>query len=201
MILKVSIFLILFMIHAILFVYFHVNFISKHKSKSILILNQYFSNNQSSKIEAISTDWKLNADKCINVTILNIIPVRPEDFKSRSFIRSHRGRSDVVNVTGLRPVFFTGLTNDTMIQDELIKEAKLYNDLVQIRISDTYHNLTLKMIHALNWANMHCRDVKWILKTDTDVFVNILAVSKELPLFKDDFICQVRWKNKVCYEE
>lgn len=37
---------------------------------------------------------------------------------------------------------------------------------------DTYNNLTLKTISALEWSWTHCSRVQYVLKTDDDVYIN-----------------------------
>ena len=37
---------------------------------------------------------------------------------------------------------------------------------------DTYNNLTLKTISTLEWSWTHCSRVKFVLKTDDDVYIH-----------------------------
>jgi len=38
---------------------------------------------------------------------------------------------------------------------------------------DSYNNLTLKSVMMLKWVSANCRSVRYIMKTDDDMFVNI----------------------------
>ncbi|OWK13712.1 hypothetical protein Celaphus_00017365 [Cervus elaphus hippelaphus] len=55
-----------------------------------------------------------------------------------------------------------------------IREDKhlLYGDIIRQDFLDTYSNLTLKTIMAFRWATEFCPSARYIMKTDTDVFVN-----------------------------
>lgn len=41
---------------------------------------------------------------------------------------------------------------------------------------DTYHNLTYKHVMNLKWFNTHCSGVKYLIKMDDDVLMNVPAV-------------------------
>lgn len=56
-----------------------------------------------------------------------------------------------------------------LIQDE----ADIHGDLLYIDMNDSYFNLTLKLMSAFKWVRDHCSTVKFILKVDTDTFVNV----------------------------
>ncbi|KAB0354260.1 hypothetical protein FD755_022798 [Muntiacus reevesi] len=51
-------------------------------------------------------------------------------------------------------------------------EHLLYGDIIRQDFLDTYSNLTLKTIMAFRWATEFCPNARYIMKTDTDVFVN-----------------------------
>ncbi|XP_033743784.1 beta-1,3-galactosyltransferase 1-like isoform X2 [Pecten maximus] len=52
-------------------------------------------------------------------------------------------------------------------------ESEVYGDVVQADFSDTYSNLTRKMLMGLHWVSTHCADAQYVLKADEDTFVHI----------------------------
>ena len=38
---------------------------------------------------------------------------------------------------------------------------------------DIYYNLTLKTVMGLKWSSIYCSQVKYVMKTDDDIFVNV----------------------------
>ena len=39
-------------------------------------------------------------------------------------------------------------------------------------MADTYYNLTLKVLFGLSWAAQHCPGFEFVVKVDSDVFLN-----------------------------
>lgn len=59
------------------------------------------------------------------------------------------------------------------VQRILGREYGRYGDIVQCRSRDTYSNLTLKSIAALEWTREYCPWAQYLLKTDDDMFIDI----------------------------
>lgn len=59
------------------------------------------------------------------------------------------------------------------VQRVLGREHGRYGDLVQCQSRDTYTNLTLKSIAALEWIREYCPTARYLLKTDDDMFIDI----------------------------
>lgn len=60
------------------------------------------------------------------------------------------------------------------ILQELVEEESLhYSDIIQEGFVDSYNNLTLKSVMMLKWVVSNCHSVRYIMKTDDDMFVNI----------------------------
>uniref|UniRef100_A0A2K6EV16 Hexosyltransferase n=1 Tax=Propithecus coquereli TaxID=379532 RepID=A0A2K6EV16_PROCO len=68
----------------------------------------------------------------------------------------------------------------TMLGLSLKDEHLLYGDIIQQEFLDTYNNLTLKTIMAFRWVTEFCPNTKYIMKTDTDVFINTGNLVKDL---------------------
>lgn len=69
--------------------------------------------------------------------------------------------------------FILGTTNNPEMEKSLAAESAMYNDLIRGRFVDSYNNLTLKTISTLEWVDNYCSEVKFILKTDDDMFINV----------------------------
>ncbi|VVC29788.1 Glycosyl transferase, family 31 [Cinara cedri] len=59
------------------------------------------------------------------------------------------------------------------VQRVLGREHSRYGDLVQCHSRDTYTNLTLKSIAALEWTREFCPSARYLLKTDDDMFIDV----------------------------
>ncbi|XP_075988139.1 uncharacterized protein LOC142984436 [Anticarsia gemmatalis] len=74
-------------------------------------------------------------------------------------------------------VFLLGLPgndNDSAIQNKILEESERYGDVIQEGFIDSYNNLTLKSIMMLKWITNNCNDsVRYILKTDDDMYINV----------------------------
>ena len=75
-----------------------------------------------------------------------------------------------------------------LIQEKVFREEESHGDLLQGSFIENYYNLTLKTISLLRWVNSTCDQIKYILKVDDDMFVNMQMVV--------DF-CETRTFNKA----
>lgn len=105
---------------------------------------------------------------------------------------SHR---TFVNIN-LKLVFVLGLPSDKMAQHQIESEFAAYTDIIQGNFSDTFKNLTYKAITMLVWVNSHCPNVRYIVKVDDDMFVDMYRVIYEivpkLAPKKDAIACDVK---------
>lgn len=94
-----------------------------------------------------------------------------------------RGSGDrVIQVAGF--AFFIG--NSTPKTD-LTEEREQFKDILQIDMLDTYYNISIKVAGLLNWIDTRCRGVDFVLKTDDDMYVNMINLANFLhPIDKKD---------------
>lgn len=69
--------------------------------------------------------------------------------------------------------FILGRTNNKTLENYLNQENYIYGDLIRGHFVDSYNNLTLKTISALEWVDHNCPQAKFVLKTDDDMFINV----------------------------
>ncbi|KAK7888860.1 hypothetical protein WMY93_024420 [Mugilogobius chulae] len=58
------------------------------------------------------------------------------------------------------------------IRQTIAEESRTYHDIIQQDYQDTYYNLTIKTLMGMNWVATHCPQVSYVMKTDSDMFVN-----------------------------
>lgn len=87
---------------------------------------------------------------------------------------------------GIKRIFLLGTLNDDaerktqVLQNALLDESRRFNDILQGDFLDTYRNLTHKHLMGLQWAVNNCKDVKYIMKMDDDIVVNIYGILEKL---------------------
>ncbi|KAH8412177.1 hypothetical protein KR009_000353 [Drosophila setifemur] len=66
------------------------------------------------------------------------------------------------------------LGRDNELENKSLREENLmYGDMIRGHFIDSYANLTLKTISSLEWVCRHCPRMKYLLKTDDDMFINV----------------------------
>ena len=75
-------------------------------------------------------------------------------------------------------MFFVGKPSSTEVQQKLEEEFHKHGDLIQADMTDSYQNLTLKGIAAAQWMNNFCLQVKYVLKADDDLAVDIRHIAE-----------------------
>ncbi|OCT91298.1 beta-1,3-galactosyltransferase 5 [Xenopus laevis] len=91
---------------------------------------------------------------------------------ARNTIRQTWGKKGHIWGRLVSTYFLLGASSNPSMQEELIEESNTYNDIIQGDFRDTYYNLTLKTIMGIEWICTHCPQTKFVMKTDSDMFVN-----------------------------
>ena len=113
---------------------------------------------------------------CSQIRILNtliIIPTRIDEEDQRNALRQTWLRLAENRSTG--HIFLIGSFDnvDAIIQKKIMSEALVYRDILQSDFLDTYRNLTIKTLTGLKWAMQNCPRIEFIIKADSDVFLNL----------------------------
>ncbi|XP_067864864.1 beta-1,3-galactosyltransferase 5-like [Heterodontus francisci] len=90
--------------------------------------------------------------------------------ETRSAIRQTWGRERITHGKRVVTYFLLGYSRDH--QEQLLQEGSLYKDIIQKNFTDTYYNLTTKVLMGLEWQNRFCPSASFVMKTDSDMFVN-----------------------------
>ncbi|XP_062569707.1 beta-1,3-galactosyltransferase 1-like [Saccostrea cucullata] len=114
-----------------------------------------------------------------DVFLLIIVHSSVSNFEKRNAIRNTWG--NVSNVE--KPIlvkFLLGKSKEDTQQDLATTENRIYNDILFENIIETYENLTRKSIAMLRWASMNCHRVRYLLKVDDDIFLNLPRLLNEV---------------------
>lgn len=129
-------------------------------------------------------------DKCTgkDVLLLLFVKTSPENIERRNAIRSTWGNETYIQSTlgvTVKVVFALGAPQTMRkkptwskgswggFQEQLIREDRLYGDLIQQDFLDSFHNLTLKLIMQFHWMHSHCAHAHFLMTADDDIFVHM----------------------------
>ncbi|XP_030630626.1 beta-1,3-galactosyltransferase 2 [Chanos chanos] len=106
-----------------------------------------------------------------------LITVEPQQVEARNAIRQTWGNESLVQDLELVRLFMLGLKwgNHEQVhslQRQIQQESHRHHDIIQQEFMDTYHNLTLKTLMGMHWVATHCPNARYVMKTDSDMFVN-----------------------------
>ncbi|CAH0557270.1 unnamed protein product [Brassicogethes aeneus] len=114
-------------------------------------------------------------NKCENIKNLRlvfIIKSSPENVHNREAIRISWGFERRFSDVEIRRVFLLGLQGSNIVQNNINKEAKDYNDIVQGNFTDSYYNNTLKTMLGFTWAIHSCSNSRFYMFVDDDYYVS-----------------------------
>ncbi len=139
-----------------------------------------------------------------DVFLLIYVHSAPSHYKRRTAIRETWGNTKNFPHFTLHVVFLVGKPDERTVQEALYMESDMYGDIVQENFHDSYRNLTYKAILGLKWTTAHCKQARFVLKTDDDIFVNIFNVVHQLestlkhePNVRSFLMCLVWYRMKV----
>lgn len=112
------------------------------------------------------------SSKCTPLTpMVILVPSAPENVKKRYAIRrTWAKKAYKINVPVL---FLIGSTNDLEMMTTIRHEDEITSDLIQWSFQDSYQNLTIKSILMLSWLVEHCLEVKFAIKIDDDMYLDV----------------------------
>ncbi|XP_073511220.1 beta-1,3-galactosyltransferase 5-like [Phyllobates terribilis] len=110
--------------------------------------------------------------------LLILVTSHTSHHASRSAIRKTWAQKTKGSIHPWQVVFLVGRPVDVMLDWHMHKEHEIYRDILMGNYVDSYRNLTLKVMHGINWAVERCQPA-YILKTDDDCYIN----TQRLPAF------------------
>lgn len=119
-----------------------------------------------------------NPDICpelgARLKLLVAITSAPQHTDARMAVRQTWGHYGLRKDVAI--MFMVGATSKPDIEAGIVSEAEIYGDIVQGRFVDSYDNLTLKTVSILEWVDNYCSRARFVLKTDDDMFINMLKL-------------------------
>ncbi|GCB80865.1 hypothetical protein scyTo_0021733 [Scyliorhinus torazame] len=94
-----------------------------------------------------------------------------DQLEARSTIRQTWGRARTTHGKRVVTYFLLGYSREH--QEQLQNESSLHKDIIQKDFTDSYYNLTLKVLMGLEWVDRFCPSTSFVMKTDSDMFVNV----------------------------
>ena len=104
----------------------------------------------------------------------------PGNFKERRTIRETWANRTVVGELNLRYIFTIGNNRNVTENDALLREQREFGDIVQFHFPDSYGTLAMKRIFGIRWILANCRQAKYVIYTDDDVFFNVFTLRRLL---------------------
>lgn len=113
--------------------------------------------------------FTINSKICHNNEFLvALVCISVDSFEQREIIRKSWANSEFFKI-----VFLVGSSLNISVNRLVQEENKVFMDIIQQDFVDSYSNLTLKTIMGLKWVSQYCSNVKYVLKVDDDVVVNV----------------------------
>ncbi|KAK3577724.1 hypothetical protein CHS0354_002937 [Potamilus streckersoni] len=142
-----------------------------------------------------------NGDICTEKRIDIIIYIQSHWInieRRRSLRETWVGAKSITDII-IKSFFILGKPSNRTDQVKINNENLIHRDIVQGDFIESFQNITLKSIIALEWIYTHCRQAEIVLKADDDIFVDIFkVVNKLLPQLKNksrNIVCSVKEDN------
>lgn len=111
-----------------------------------------------------------------NVEVIVLILTVHANREARDTLRQTWLTPTKNNTSDIRYAFLLGNTKDQNLQKKVEAENAIFHDILQEDFVDAYMNLTYKTIMAFKWASTKCKQAKFVMKTDDDMYVNLEGV-------------------------
>ncbi|XP_035526697.1 beta-1,3-galactosyltransferase 2-like [Morone saxatilis] len=118
-------------------------------------------------------------DKCAESRpvpfLVLLIATEARQVEARNAIRQTWGNESVAPALGFIRLFLLGKNEGELglLQQRMLEaESRRYHDIIQQDFMDSYKNLTIKTLMGMNWVAIHCPQASYVMKTDSDMFVN-----------------------------
>ncbi|XP_074076991.1 beta-1,3-galactosyltransferase 1-like [Macrotis lagotis] len=112
-------------------------------------------------------------DKCKKTTpfLVYLICTTEHERLKRNNIRKTWGNESLVPGFSVVRLFLLGVKNQGSTE-AIREESRMFQDIIQQDFQDNYSNLTLKVLMGMKWVATYCPKAQFVMKTDTDMFVN-----------------------------
>ncbi|KAK6483093.1 UNVERIFIED_CONTAM: hypothetical protein FKN15_066648 [Acipenser sinensis] len=138
--------------------------------------NITFNNIRTRPLNPHSFEFLINEPKkCEAKTpfLVILISTTHKEFDARQAIRETWGDENNFNDIKIITLFLLGQNTDLVLNQMVEQESQIFHDIVVEDFIDSYHNLTLKTLMGMRWVTTFCPKAKYVMKTDSDIFVNM----------------------------
>ncbi|XP_061827665.1 beta-1,3-galactosyltransferase 1 [Nerophis lumbriciformis] len=138
--------------------------------------NLTFSNIRTRPLNPHTFDFVINEPKkCEDSApfLVILISTTHKEFDARQAIRETWGDESAFSDLRVLAIFLLGRNTDPVLNRMVEQESQIFHDMVVEDFIDSYHNLTLKTMMGMRWVATFCPKAQYIMKTDSDVFVNM----------------------------
>uniref|UniRef100_A0A8D2NES6 Hexosyltransferase n=3 Tax=Passeriformes TaxID=9126 RepID=A0A8D2NES6_ZONAL len=145
-------------------------------SISIARKNVSFGNIRTRPINPHSFDFLINEpNKCEKSApfLVILISTTHKEFDARQAIRETWGDENNFKGIKISTLFLLGKNADPVLNQMVEQESQIFHDIIVEDFIDSYHNLTLKTLMGMRWVATFCSKAKYVMKTDSDIFVNM----------------------------
>lgn len=112
--------------------------------------------------------------------LLLFVKSSPGNFERRRAIRDTWGNESFAWAelgARIRVLFALGVHPDVRrgaaVQTALLQEDRAYGDLIQRDFTDTFYNLTKKLILQFHWGHEYCPQAQFFMSADDDIFIHM----------------------------
>lgn len=105
--------------------------------------------------------------------LLILISTNHKEFDARQAIRETWGDESTYSDVRIITLFLLGHNPEPVLNQMVEQESQIFHDIIVEDFEDSYQNLTLKTLMGMRWVASYCPEAKYIMKTDSDIFVNM----------------------------
>lgn len=148
----------------------------KNENHSLLIVPyDYYIEPEEVLLDLLDFKYLLTSEACKkNVTHIQLVTSYAGNVEARSALRRAYPAAELESI-GIVRVFLLAVLPSTheVSQRALVNENERFSDLLQGSFLESYRNLTYKHVMGLKWVIEHCKNIKYIIKTDDDILVDM----------------------------
>ncbi|XP_053325741.1 beta-1,3-galactosyltransferase 2-like [Spea bombifrons] len=114
--------------------------------------------------------------------LILLVAAIPWQLDSRQSVRQTWGQENIIPGVRILRLFLLGRNAIQKRDNEqaIVDESQQYHDIIQQEYLDTYNNLTTKTLMGMKWVATYCPHAQYVMKTDSDMFVNTEYLVKVL---------------------
>ncbi|KAK6176991.1 hypothetical protein SNE40_015187 [Patella caerulea] len=87
-------------------------------------------------------------------------------------------------------LFLLGTNNNSQWNKKVQAEANIHEDILMFDYTESYNNLTYKVLTGLQWLQKNCADIRYVMKIDEDTFIHLPRILKKLS--------SPEWNQSIC---